>query len=819
MQGSTIINSTPDKTGVTSFVAEACEGVHALGNYRPAGMALPQSDLQDVKAYFERPRLISRGTVTFGTVAQLTPGFAFRSDMATLISIFPQWTQRLAGAYGVRFTLNFKLQVAATSFHQGLIAMAWQYGKTGLSDSTFARAIQPYSCTNVPHVRLNLADQTMVELKVPFLYTAEYMQVTENTTTPFSGDYGQLAIVSVLPSLSVSGISPATYDLYCYMTDIELFGVDVINPQNITLQSGDTLSSELRSTRVISKTLDSASTALSFVARNIPALSSLAGPAHWATSVAAGVARYFGYSRPLNQDSASKVFRTNFAADCHVDQPMTGEALGLFQGNTTVIDTSLGATDVDEMALAFISQQWSQVCRGSIATGNAHGATLYAAPLSPSVMWFRAPASSPFCNVRFPSNSAGLISNSGNSFMPSSLMYISSVFRYWRGSIKFRFTFAKTKLHGGRLMVTYNPDLIWQPEINNFGGTVSGPETVSSLRQPYGNTMIIDLKDDNVFEFTCNYQSHVPWTSFASSIGGITMVVLDPLQVTGTVSSTIPFLVEVCGGPDYELSDYAGNYFPLLPDGTVYTQAGGDSVSTTTADVAPHTMGEKVTSVKQLIMAPVPDSLYGTPESVSSYYLSPWFVNSSYGGISASKALPFPNVPSAVFAGAAHFSACVAKCYAFCKGGTDFHFYPQHPTTKVKVAQYSGESGVTATANTSLARRCFPSAVPQVIQTASLANHVRVPSFQTVARIPTTAYDTLFSVPYPALAPVGVIPYLGHLFKVIIDTLKTDLTEEVEVYRSASDDAQLAHYMGPVPVMIPGVLQTSAIDPNGSQYL
>lgn len=347
-----------ENTQFTQFTNEACEAVKVLETYQPDTLVKAQVDVQDVKAYFGRPRLINRGVFPFGSTTQFFPGFEFKPDHATMISIFPQWKDRLAGAYGIRFTLNFKLQVAATSFHQGVLCMSWQYGKTGPSsaNSTYTRGAQFWAAPNLPHVRLDVSETTMVELSIPFMYSSEFMEISPvNTISPYFTDYGQLIIVPILPSIAVAGLSPATYDLYCYLTDIELVGVDVVNPASIALQSGDLLSREVKSSKVVSGTLSNVAKIASFVAKGVPSLAAIAGPAAWALDTMSGVAKYFGYSKPMNQDPPMKVYRDDYGGENQVDLPVTGQVVGCFQGNTTSVSTALGGTPVDEMALAYVA--------------------------------------------------------------------------------------------------------------------------------------------------------------------------------------------------------------------------------------------------------------------------------------------------------------------------------------------------------------------------------------------------------------------------------------------------------------------------------
>jgi hypothetical protein len=794
-----------DSVGVTGFANEACEAVSVLGDYHPSAYSLPQNDLQDIKAYFARPRLINRGVLPFGSLASLfsTPSVTFDRQNTTLRDIFPQWDQRLAGAYGIRFTLNFRLQANVTSFHQGVLAMNWQYLASNSDQTNFLRGAFPFSCTNIPHVRMDLSELTMVELKIPFLHHTEFLPVNRPINA-YSEDYGSLCITPILPAVSVVGIEPPSFLLYAFLTDIELFGVRNINPTTIQIQSGDILSREVKRSGVVSATLSNMGKIASFISRGVPSLSAIAGPAAWALDTASGVAKYFGYSKPMVNQVANRMIRSIYGFESQVDVPMVGGVLGLQQSNTTTVSTNLGATDVDEMSLAYVTSQWSQVARGFVRTVDSHGDAVYAAPVSPGAMWFRS-SSGQVRNIRFPSTNFD-IGDDGNSFYPTTLMYISSFFRLWRGSVKYRITFAKTKLHGGRYMITFQPYIQSQFEINNYSGIIQGPESVGGLRQPYGNSMIMDLKDGNVFEFTAPYSLEVPYINFVSAMGGISIVCMESLQATATVTNTVPFIVEVCGGDDFQLADYAGPYFPTNYGGIIMQS--GDLVSRSTSDPSASTVGEKINSLKQLIMHPTPSQVGVGSNTTARYACAPWFVETSWLTLEPSS-FQTPSAQNIRFD--TSVGAALSKCYAFVKGGTDYHIYTNNNFTDVRAYQIANEFSASFPNVPNLFRRPFVSQTPKVQDGEDCAVHVRAPSFQTVVRIPARAYDETFE---RAVAPAfaGILkPYLSHFVAFQAENRTTSVRAAI-VYRSASDDAMMAHFMGPVPIFVPNVLSTQPLD-------
>lgn len=145
-----------EETGVTSFVQEACAAVSAPdGSY---AVMEKNADLQNLNSYFSRPVSLNRSTISSNR------SVLYLKEVTHLSTIFPRFSDRVLGAYGMRYTMVFTLQVAATPFHQGVLAMTFQYGDAALNNVVGSIA----RCTNLPHVRLDLSSETMVQLRVPF---------------------------------------------------------------------------------------------------------------------------------------------------------------------------------------------------------------------------------------------------------------------------------------------------------------------------------------------------------------------------------------------------------------------------------------------------------------------------------------------------------------------------------------------------------------------------------------------------------------------------------------------------------------------------
>jgi hypothetical protein len=358
-------------------------------------------------------------------------------------------------------------------------------------------------------------------------------------------------------------------------------------------------------------------------------------------------------------------------------------------------------------------------------------------------------------------------------------------------------------------MVTYNPKLIW----NNNRATyvsVEGPEVnADNLVQPYGYSKIMDLKDGNVFEFHVPFTSETPYIPFASSIGSITVVCIDPLTASGTVTPTVPLLVEIKGDLDYEVSDYAGPMFVTQNFGVIYTQSGSDVVvKSVVKEPAPETIGEKMMSVKQIIQTPTWYVFAQSANSNGTFKVFPWYVNYSDYAIGGGS---LPNDIGIVHNGNSFPTNIWGKCYLFAKGGTDIHMYPSTTDLTFSALQ-SPNPGVTTYVNNGkdYSFRPLVGNLPRVIGNAGQALHARFPAYQYTRRLQPRALDPI-AKNWDSGTSTGINSC--HYNLVNVRNVSASSRDYI-VGRSAADDAALGHYVGPIPFFIPNVAATQPLDIN-----
>lgn len=793
------------------MLSEACEASTVLGaHYVPSSITTLQSDFQNLKEYFRRPRVIDSGSIPVSTRNSF--GIFSWSSGTLTGSLFPAGTTRLLGVYGVRFKIVLTLQVATTPFHQGLLALHWQYGVNTTSATMLQRYRRVPLVTNLPHVRMDFAETTMVQLEIPFLYDWEFLPLGSNNAPP----YGISAISSLLPTPVVAGINAPTFKLLAHLEDMELFGASPAGTAVVVSQAGRRLSpisEEFENDAYpYSSTLHSASKTLSWVAKGVPSLASLASPTSWFLAKTAGILRAYGFSKPLIQEPPMRSLMMTSANEQAVDCPSTSLMVGPLASNTLRMDPQVGGTVVDEMSLAYVLSRWSQICVGNITTARASGSVMYATGIAPSYFWFRTRTTPPFCNVPVPALSA----SGNNGFIPSNQLYFASMFKLWRGGFKFRFTFSKTKLHGGRVMVCYVP----YPNLNSgigITGTTSaptlpsylGPELgPSSAPQPFGQTAIFDLRDSSVFEFEVPYSAPVPHMRFNDVMGSLTMSILDSVQATGVVSDTIDFLVEVCCMPGFELSIPSGPLFAGTDGGTPVSQS-GRVLSSTQPSACELTIGECITSLKQLIMIPKWSEM-GSVENgkVDTMNIMPWFFTPTQSSLT-----PGPiGLPRETFS----YGGQISMCYAWVRGSTEVHAYPLAADGVTMIASFNpANNGTFVVSN--VPSNGTGSGAPRVVSTNGKALHVRFPAYQNLVRYESSSTTSDWNANFDSTTSTTAVAG-GNIFSPALPMLTIVNFSGSTVYgmisRAAGDDAFAAHYIGPPLIILPGVAGASAYDPD-----
>lgn len=816
------IDSQPEHIGTAKFVDEA-----AICSEIPASTAnhytlLDTADVQSVKEYLARPRMIASGPISTGAGFLTTLRINNSSALRNLVNPV-QW-DRLKGAVGMRCTLKFTLVVAATPFHQGILNLNWQYATDSDVFPLHARGSFLPTSYNLPKVLLDMAETTMVALDVPYVSHLEYFPIDVNSDV--LSYYGNISITKLTNPRVVVGQSTPEFSLYISLHDIELIGAVPYTSRFVILQSGSSgktsgisrTHAEMKRGGLISKALESTANvakALSYV----PSLSAVGGTADWFLRAASKVASSFGYSKPTDENKPMRINRITYAGDSHIDMPFQGFTTTPFVTNKLAVNSALGCTDDDQMAMDYVLTKPSLVFRGQMSETDAVGSTLYGSFVCPNYFWYRDKEFAggvPTGNLPIPQNATGTV----NAFFPSTLLYVANNFRYWRGDIKFKVTFSKSKMHGGRIQFAYFPFVSVPAANQQLGNGILAPEAASGLVQPTGMTTVFDLRDGNSFEFTCPYMCTDPYLPVEGATGCVSMSIVNQLRAPGVAASTIDFLVEVSAVEGFELACFCpATIGGLQPTGAINAtyQSGASSelkLFDKVDDASQNIIGERFLSLKQLAMIPAFAGGDIANAAIIRVTMTPWF---KLNGVPVTAPFGITGNDTALWLN----SPClrVASLYAFANGATNYQYVRDGgPTINATASayQFPNTSGTTFTEVAGLWNRNQNSSGGVLMFETSETSRWTVPTFSRYARIPVVQAFSALGGWQRALAPGGDgrVNYNPAFFNNRVDlTLRngSGSSRRFVIGRSASDDARASQFIGPPPCAL--YLATATVSP------
>lgn len=814
------INPIGEVEGVASFSNEASTCVTLPYEQGTTGFTKPVDSYQDLKEYFQRPRLIVNGTVP----TTRTRFASLSLSRSTIFStFFPSGFTRLLGAYGVRFNTKFHLTVAATPFQQAVIAASFQYAVAPGDQEIYERSLNSAIVTQLPHVLLDIAESTMVTLDVPFIFPFDFMPLVGTDTA----NIGLFALNTVLPYRATTSASP-TWKLFVSLHDLELIGsvpqvLTTVVPQTGLVKKAEgyiktavktrdavvkgysVMTGEAKATGTISKLFSGVSKVAS-VAGKVPGLGFLGGTTSWAASIAAGAAAAFGYSKPVDENEPGKMWRTDYIADSQVDVPTQSYVAGPFQTNKLSISSVMGGSDTDELAMEFVLSKYAQIFVGDFSTTDTVGTALYATQVCPTNFWFRTNSSRPGGNLPLPTAST----LTTNCIATTPLLYFGNFFRNWRGGMKFRFTFSKTKFHAGRVIVGFVPNYL---DNNNAGvvtNTVNSVEVDGGLPQPFSYSEVFDLRDGSVFEFEVPYVSPLLYSSVLGSTGGLTMTVIDQLISNGEAAASVDYMVEVCALPDFEFAVSAPP--SLVPvnggAGLAFFQSGMAGVGPSDEMVSEHTIGEKFMSLKQVMMIP---SYIGSDVSnlaVSTTTLPPWFYRPKWP-----VATPMSST-SAQYFGATR-SGNISACYSFVNGSTAWHAYSDFKDrVTFSIEQATSDNNTTFVGfSDPRDKESFLSNTFRIYSTLGVM-HFIAPFFAKLARLNPASLNFFLSP--RNWTGIGSTLVSTSFLTANLHNLRVRNTSganaRIVLGRAAGDDARAACYIGTPPVFLFPSTLANALD-------
>lgn len=530
--------------------------------------------VHSVVSFLGRPQLISSfpWPASTGRSVNLLKfsrgGLYIPSDVFT-----PMIRNKLDGFTSFKATCVLKLQINSQPFQCGRLIM----GAVPLPEILGNRKNFVFShvgnLQNVNHVQMDIAKQTEVELRVPFISPYNSFDLIEGKY-----DWAEVQI-QVYSQLNAVDGSCMQCLLWAHFEDIEMgsptSGVVAPLPkviqQPIAMQQSNPESSRKKeSLGTVSGTLSKLGTV---------ALSKGLSMLRPATRVGDFVADALGWSKPIvSQPNQVVLNRTTegFQNADGVDQSLV---LALSGGNAVDSYLNLTGSKGDETSFDYLKRipqfigGFSYSRDASTCTNGAY--FLWECAVSPTynlpACYYARPEADPANGY---TDTYKLVWK-----QPTTLNYICSPFLYWTGSLVYTFRFVKTDYHSGRVEVSFHPFV----------------KNVDSNRMEYVYKTIIDLRENSEVSITVPYIAPQPWKRISTYFdpvnpqppdpgremdvmtGVLYVRALTPLLCANTIiANTIECLVEVRAGDDFEVqAPVTSKYLPFSIQNPVAKQQSG----------------------------------------------------------------------------------------------------------------------------------------------------------------------------------------------------------------------------------------------------
>jgi hypothetical protein len=489
--------------------------------------------IQDARLedYFKRPVRIHTTDWTPGvpmTQATIDPWSLFFND--------PKVINRLNNYRLMRCKLHIKAIISGTPFHYGRAMLDYLPLPT-LDDITSIR--NPYLdadyvlVTQRPHIMLDPVESQGGEMILPFFYTKDALDIV---TAEWS-EMGRLTLSEFSTLLAASSTTdPVTIQIFAWAEDLKFAIPTEYDAATLSAQADE------YSARPVSYIAGAVAT-LANSLKSVPTI----GPFARATEIGArgigAMATLFGYSRPVEIET--RPYKPKTKMDLAVTNTKDDAAkLSVDVKQELTIDPRIaGLDDVDEMGINYIAQKESYV-----------GSFLWSTNNNPEDgLWTR---------VVDPGTNVTNVETQTAYYLPA-VAFAALPFKYWRGSLKYRFQVVASKYHRGRVRIVYDP--VGYLSTSSYNGAYS---TIIDIAETRDFTITVGWGQTTTYREVAPPDAAIVHSTYNSTTvpygnGSLSMYVVNELAHPD-VTANVEVKVFVSAGDDFELAVPTSEYLKQM---------------------------------------------------------------------------------------------------------------------------------------------------------------------------------------------------------------------------------------------------------------
>lgn len=401
-----------------------------IGNIDPTRRLQDSSDA-DLGNFFSRPIKI------FSTDWSTSSILAFDIDPWSLYFDNVRVVNRTSNFNLLRSTLNIKIVINGNGFQYGRAIASYLplYAFDQLSSLSSLVTQDLVQTSQLPHVYLDPTTSTGGEIKCPFFYHLNYAELP---TSAYS-DLGRLFVRSLNALKHANGASDVvTVSVFAWASDVSLSVLTSREPDTLLPQSGKESEVDVANKTGIVSGPATAIMKMSNALAVIPAIAPFALATANVAAAVAGAAKTFGYCRPTVTKNPDPMRLFPISQLATTNTPDTALKLTVDDKQELSIDPRIaGIGPEDPLSIKEIAKRESYLTKFTWSIGTPSEQLLWNTRLSP-VTW----AESPGITTAY--------------HFPACCM-AALPFKYWTGSMKFRFQIVCSAFHKGRLKFVYDP--------------------------------------------------------------------------------------------------------------------------------------------------------------------------------------------------------------------------------------------------------------------------------------------------------------------------------------------------------------------------
>ena len=506
---------------------------HVEGSLDPTRTLNDNCDLS-LDSFFSRPVKIREDQWDTGTIVDydINPWSLFFENHRVI--------NRIANYKLLRANLHIKVIINGNGFHYGRAIMAYHplAAFDGLSE--FTEGADLVQLSQLPHVFLNPTDSTGGEIVCPFFYPTNYLDVPESAWS----NMGMLRLRTINGLKHANGATDkVTISVFAWAEDIKLSVLTSVDPSTLvpqTLsgfvpQSGEV--DEANKTGMVSGPA-TALVKISNAASMIPMIKPWAMATSTVASAVAVAAKALGYSRPTVTKNPEPYRPTLSSQLATTTTPDTAIKLTVDDKQELTVDPRIaGISGDDPMSIKDIAKKESYLISFPWSVGDPPEFLLWNSRITP-VIW-REGGTGESEYLRFPACAFAAIP-----------------FKYWTGTMNFRFQVVASAFHKGRLKISYDPDHVAGEEYNTNHTQIIDIADKQDFTISIGNGQITTLLDHGLPGITLVESVYDVNRLGTDSHGNgvIAISVLNELTVPDTITNNdVEINVYVSMGDDFEV--------------------------------------------------------------------------------------------------------------------------------------------------------------------------------------------------------------------------------------------------------------------------